>query len=116
MLHHDSRIKFILFVLVLVAGLLAYLTKIMTKRFLYNYLNAVPSKGLTAVLLVLHWGTAVGVALLLPEYLKRFPNIKALFDYCPVWEYGATLCLFLLSLMGFSGILNVVFYRKNNLS
>ena len=86
MLHHDYRTKFILFVLVLVAGILAYLTKVMTKRFLYNYLNAVPSKGLTAVLLALHWGTAVGVALLLPEYLKRFPNIKALFDYSPVWN------------------------------
>lgn len=114
MLLHDFRIKFILFALILIAGVLAYLTKIMTKRFLYIYLNAVPSKGLTAVLLVLHWGTAVGIALLLPEYLKRFPEIKALFDYSPVWVYVATLCLFLLSLMGFSGILNVVFYRKNN--
>ena len=109
----DPRTAIFLFGLMVIFIGIYYLIKFLSDRFLYKYLDSFKSNFIIKVLVVLQWSTAIGVSLWLPDYLIKYNFFQQLFENSEFWNYIVTLCVFFISLITISAILNLLFCRAN---
>ena len=109
----DPRTAIFLFGLMVIFIGIYYLIKFLSDRFLYKYLDSFKSNFIIKVLVVLQWSTAIGVSLWLPDYLIKYNFFQQLFENSEFWNYIVTLCVFFISLITISAILNLLFCIVN---
>ena len=109
----DPRTAIFLFGLMVIFIFFYYLIKFLSDRFLYKYLDSFKSNFIIKVLVVLQWSTAIGVSLWLPDYLIKYNFFQQLFENSEFWNYIVTLCVFFISLITISAILNLLFCIVN---
>ena len=109
----DPRTAIFLFGLMVISIGIYYLIKFLSDRFLYKYLDSFKSNFIIKVLVVLQWSTAIGVSLWLPDYLIKYNFFQQLFENSEFWNYIVTLCVFFISLITISAILNLLFCIVN---
>ncbi len=109
--NNDPRISIFLFAIVILIAVLFYLTKILSDKFIYKYLDCFKAKLAQNILVVLHWIMSLVFALIVPEYLKRYKLFKPFFEENKIWNYLAPLCVFFISLLIIGTILNLIFLR-----
>jgi hypothetical protein len=108
--NHDPRIRIFTIGLIILIFVLYYLTKILSDTFLYKYLENFKSKLITNIAVCTHWLVSIVLAFTVPDYLMKYSFFKHIFEDSQIWVYLATLCVFFISLIVLSLLLNIMFY------
>jgi len=108
--NHDPRIRIFIIGLIVLIFILFYLTKILSDSFLYKYLESFKSKLITNIAVCAHWLVSIVLAFIVPDYLMKYNFFKRIFEDSQFWVYLATLCMFFISLIVLSVLLNIMSY------
>jgi hypothetical protein len=108
--NNDPRIRIFIIGLIILIFVLYYLTKILSDSFLYKYLESFKSKIVINVLVCTHWLASIVLAFIVPDYLVKYSFFKNIFEDSQFWVHLATLCMFFISLIVLSVLLNILFY------
>jgi len=111
----NPEIRNIIFIFIISLIILSFVIKKLSDGFLYLYLDDTKSKSVQYLLLVLHWGLSVFLALALPEVLLvKYVFFRELFLESQFWNLTANVLILLVSVVIISFVLRLLFISGKN--